>query len=196
MVLTHLCSRTHLERQGPRRASRSLQETPRSLQFPPNLRCVADALSKISLWFRHLMKKLSEKWSGQCCKIESEMEAKWVHKLHIIWILPPMKGGYYRSRQHVSTNYESQLNTDPEKLDFGVLSRARVQFSLFKFYSECDQIGTQMGFKLVCVGAFEPRKLAEVGFRKHGKKRHQQSRNICSNMLQNEGPKKWSFSIF
>ena len=85
---------------------------------------------------------------------------------------------------------------DPEKPDFCVPSRARVQFSLSQIYSDCDQLGAQMGLKLVRVGSSETRKLAIVGFRKHGQSRYPKSPNICSNMLQKEGPKKWSFNDF
>ena len=94
----------------------------------------------------------------------------------------------------LGNTYQQMMNHSEtqtlKSFDFGVLSRARVQFSLFHIYSECDQVGTQMGFKLVRVGSSETRKLAIVGFRKHSKKRHQKSPNICSNMLQKEGPQK------
>ena len=85
---------------------------------------------------------------------------------------------------------------DPEKLDFGVLARARVQFSLSQIYSDCDQLGDQMGLKLIRVGSSETRKSATVGFRKHGKKRYKTHPNICSNMLQKEGPQKCFFCYF
>ena len=52
-----------------------------------------------------------------------------------------------------------------------------------------------MGFKLVRVGSSETRKLAIVGFKKHGKKRHQKSPNIRSNMVQKEDPKKCFFIV-
>ena len=107
--------------------------------------------------------------------------------------MPSMKGGNHRFRQHVSKNDESWLHTDPEKLDFDVPSRAKTQLPLFQIYWKCHQLGTQMGFKLVRVGASETRKLAKVGFGKHNKKRHQKSTGICSNMLQKEGPKKLFF---
>ena len=69
-----------------------------------------------------------------------------------------------------------------------VLSESAV--SLPQIYSDCDQLVTQMGLNFARVGSSETRKLAIVRFRKHGKKRHQKSPNICSNMLQKEGPKK------
>jgi hypothetical protein len=53
-----------------------------------------------------------------------------------------------------------------------------------------------MGFKLVHVGSSETRKLAKVGFRKHRKKRHQKSTDICSDMLPKKGPQKCFFSVF
>ena len=53
-----------------------------------------------------------------------------------------------------------------------------------------------MGFKLVQVGAFETRKLAKVGFGKHNKKTSQKNIEICSKMVQKEGPKKVFFLWF
>ena len=49
----------------------------------------------------------------------------------------------------------------------------------FRIYSDCDQLGAHMDVKLVRVGAFETRKSAEVGFRKHAKNSHHKSTNTC-----------------
>ena len=101
-----------------------------------------------------------------------------------------IKGGNHRFRQHASKNYEKSWNTDPKKLDFHVPSRAKTQLALFQIYWKCYQLGTQMGFKLVQVGAFETRKLAKVGLGKHLKKCSKKNIEICSKMVQKEGPKK------
>ena len=42
----------------------------------------------------------------------------------------------------------------------------------------------------------ETRKLAKVGFRKHCQKRHTKNTTPVINMLQKEGPEKWSFDAF
>ena len=47
-----------------------------------------------------------------------------------------------------------------------------------------------MGFKLVQVGAFETRKLAKVRLKNMTKKRSKKNIEICSKMVQKEGPKK------
>ena len=60
-------------------------------------------------------------------------------------------------------------DTDPGKLDFGVLSRVKTQLPLVHIYRKCHQLASQMGFKLVQVGASETRKLAKVGLGKHCK---------------------------
>ena len=101
----------------------------------------------------HAMKKSLEKWSEKYVNSESKMEAKWVHKFEIIWIMPSMHGEHYRSRQHVSKNNEKSWSADPEKLDFDVPSRAKTQLPLFHIYWKCHQLGTQMGFRLVCIDA-------------------------------------------
>ena len=67
--------------------------------------------------------------------------------------MPSMKGGNHRFRQHVSKNDESRSHTDPEKLDFDILSRAKTQLPLFHIDWKGQQLDTQMGFKLVRVEA-------------------------------------------
>ena len=53
-----------------------------------------------------------------------------------------------------------------------------------------------MGFKLVQVGAFETRKLAKVELGKHLKNTSQKNIEICSKMVQKEGPEKVIFLWF
>ena len=118
------------------------------------------------------------------------MEAKWIHKLRIMCLLPSLNGEHYRSRQHVSKKHESWWHTDPEKLDFGVHSRAKTQLPLFHVYRKCHQLGTQMGFKLVQVGASETRKLAKVGLGKPCKNTSQKKYNTCHKYAQKRGSKK------
>jgi len=125
----------------------------RCLQFPPYPRRVADASPRFHFWSGRLMKKSLEKWSEKYAIFVSKMEAKWVHKFEIIWIMPSMHGEHYRSRQHVSKNDDKSWSADPEKLDFHVPSRAKTQLPLFHIYQKCHQLDTQMGLRLVRVDA-------------------------------------------
>ena len=134
-------------------ASWSPRCLPDAPQFPPYLRCATDASAIFRFGNGPLMKKTLEKWSEKYAIFVSKMEAKWVHKFKIMWIMPSMNGEHYRSRQHVSKNYESWWHTDPEKLDLGVPSRAKTQLSLFHIYWKCHKLGTQMGLRLVRVDA-------------------------------------------
>ena len=136
----------------PPHASRCLQKPPdasRCFQFPPYPRRVADASPRFHFGKKKMVKKSVEKWSAKYCKFRSQMDAKWVHKLRIMWVMPSIKGGNYRFRQHVWKNDEQLWNADPKKLDFDVPSRAKTQLQLFQICCKCHQLGTQMGFKLV-----------------------------------------------
>ena len=124
------------------------------------------------------------------------MDAKWVHKFRIMWIMPSIEGGNPRFRKHVSKNYEKSWNTEPKKLDFDVHSRAKTQLPLFQIYWKCHQLGTKMGFKLVQVGAFETRKLAKVGFGKHDKKTSQKTLRFIQNGPKRGSPKSGTFVVF
>ena len=134
--------------------------------FPPYPRCVADASPRFHLsndiWWKNHMKNEVQ----NIANLGRKWDAKWVHKLRIMWIMPSIKGGNHRFRQHASKNNEKSWNTDPKKLDFHVPSRAKTQLALFQIYWKCYQLGTQMGFKLVQVGAFETRKLAKMSKKK------------------------------
>ena len=66
-----------------------------------------------------------------------------------------------------------------------------MQLALFQIYWKCYQLGTQMGFKLVQVGAFETRKLAKVGFGKHDKKCHKKTLRFVQKWSKKRVPKKW-----
>ena len=129
-------------------------------QCPPlTFRMSPRALARFRLDLNYLMNKSLQKY----CKIDSKRVAKWVDKLSIMWIMPSMKGGNYRCRQHVSKNDEKSWNADPEKLDFDIPSRAKTQLQLFHIYWKCQQIGTQMGFKLMHVGCFWDQKVGKSG---------------------------------
>ena len=101
--------------------------------------------------------------------------------------------GFDNTYQKMMNNREIQTL---KKLDFDVLSRAKTQLPLFHIYWKYHQLGTQIRFKLVQVGASETRKLAKVGFGKHSKKTSQKNIEICSKMVQKEGPEKVIFLWF
>ena len=166
-------------------------------QFPPYPRCVADASPRFHLSNEIWWKKYMKNELQNIANLGRKWDAKLVQKLRIMWIMPSIKGGNHRFRQHASKNNEKSWNTDPKKLDFHVPSRAKTQLALFQIYWKCYQLGTQMGFKLVQVGAFETRKLAKVRLQKHDKKkRSNKTLKFVQKWSKKRVPKKWSFWVF
>jgi hypothetical protein len=62
-----------------------------------------------------------------------------------------------------------------------------MQFSLFQIYSDCDQLGIQMGLKLGRVRSSETRKIIQMMLNNY-KKRHTKNIQMCSKIVQKEGP--------